>query len=90
MLKKLDYKCDHKKCTNNQVYVTTWFRQIPRVLVLHIKRFIPDYTSGTYTKSHDKVRVDKKLDIKLFCNQKLSLPPTDFDIFEIESQSEKI
>merc|ERR1712228_665194 len=50
--KKLEYKCERKGCGNNKVFVTSWFKQIPRILVFHIKRFVPKYNS--YTKSHDK------------------------------------
>eukprot|EP01084_Bolivina_argentea_P190817 327799_1 len=77
--KTLEYKCEHNGCVNNKVYVTSWFKQTPRVLVFHIKRFIPNYYTNSYTKSHDKVEIEKNIDINMFCNEKLSLPP---DIFE--------
>eukprot|EP01083_Nonionella_stella_P142936 443210_1 len=78
--KTLEYKCERDGCGNDRVFVSSWFKRIPRVLVLHMKRFIPNYCTNSYTKSHDKVAIENTLDVNLFCNQNLSVPPSSLDV----------
>jgi Ubiquitin carboxyl-terminal hydrolase len=37
--------------------------QMPRVLVLHLKRFLPNVVKGSYEKRSDRVRVDREVDL---------------------------
>ena len=79
---RLEYKCGRPDCDGMEVEVSSWFTQIPCVLVLPIKRFIPNYLTNSYRKSHDKVQIEKTLDIHLICNETLSLPPSSLDDIE--------
>eukprot|EP01084_Bolivina_argentea_P310538 537385_1 len=77
--KILEYKCKHNGCKNNKVYATSWFKQIPRILIIHVKRFIPNLITNSYTKLHDEVQIEKTIDINIFCNEKLLLSPPVFE-----------
>src|SRR5438105_3843552 len=40
----------------------------PRVLILHLKRFLVDLKEETYHKIKDKVKADKTLNLGMFCS----------------------
>jgi ubiquitin C-terminal hydrolase len=61
----LSLKCS--KCGNSEVRITARIRKLPRVLILHLKRFQPDWQRGTYTKRSDRVFVDQTVDLSFAC-----------------------
>lgn len=79
----IDYKCDH--CDNNQVIVSANIVQLPRVLILHIKRFLPNLMKATYEKRADRITIAQSIDLSFACNQSTNPP---LDISEARPQLE--
>ncbi|GAB5363318.1 hypothetical protein AAMO2058_000872800 [Amorphochlora amoebiformis] len=55
----VDYKCDKCSCTKASVMST--FQSLPGVLVVHLKRFRPDFEKKTYEKRSDIVKVPPQI-----------------------------
>jgi len=58
---KVDCKCE--KCSNTKATVTLTFESLPRILILHLKRFRPNFEKMTYEKRSDAVAIPDKLEI---------------------------
>lgn len=69
----LDYKCSECDCTT--VEVAGKMKALPRVLVLHLKRFLPNLAKGTYEKIRDRVRFPAHLDLSGVCTPQTLNPP---------------
>ena len=70
-----EYKCE--RCQHAEVEITSAISRLPRVLILHIKRFTPDQRSGTYEKRQDPVLVQRTIDLSFACKDDVELPEQD-------------
>ena len=70
-----------------KVIVSSWFRRIPRILVLHIKRFTPNITKSAYAKSHERIKIDTALNIQKFCSNEMYCPIKTVDAYFSAPQS---
>lgn len=57
----LEAKCEH--CNAAEANLDTNLREAPRVLVLHLKRFVPDMEKQCYEKQHQAVDIPGMLDL---------------------------
>ncbi len=64
----IDYKCE--KCDGTQVSATSYFRTPPKALILHLKRFRPNFVRRTYEKRGDRVKVNETLDLARFLKER--------------------
>ena len=72
----LELRCD--RCQHNEVKVRAWVSKLPRVLVLHIKRFFPVVQSSNMflRKRHDRVQMQTELNVQKFVSNDVELPQT--------------
>lgn len=70
----MEYKCSECK-QNNEVLQTPRISRLPRVLVLHLKRFIPSPSTQTYQKTTEPVYVPDDLDLGDFVAENTLEPP---------------
>ena len=56
----LEYTCE--KCGQKQARATHALHRLPRFLVIHCKRFKPNFEKGIYEKLTTKVNVPRMLD----------------------------
>ena len=61
----LSCKCSH--CDNTEVRVSSTVARLPRVLILHLKRFLPNVVKGSYEKRSDRVKVEREVDLTFAC-----------------------
>lgn len=59
------YRCE--RCSGDKLKQSYAFRQLPRVLILHLKRFTPNLVKGSYEKRTDRVKVDEQIDLGFAC-----------------------
>jgi len=57
----LEAKCEH--CEANTARLDTQLSETPRVLVLHLKRFVPNMEKQCYEKQHQSVHISPWLDL---------------------------
>jgi len=82
----LEYTCEI--CNHNSVTCSSRIKQLPKVLVLHIKRFYPNHQKQTYEKRRDPVKINRKCDLMKFCSGETRLPPEDPDWDVVTSKEE--
>ena len=81
--KEFDYRCEI--CRNDKVKSKSWFVRLPRIFVIHVKRFQHKYESNTgqfyYWKLRHYIKIEDKIDVGEFCcdNRMLKLPPNMMD-----------
>jgi ubiquitin C-terminal hydrolase len=63
---KIERTCE--KCQCKESILSRAFVQLPRVLVIHLKRFSFDYTTGRYSKLGYPIQVSKTLNLKHWCD----------------------
>ena len=68
----IEYRCE--RCSGTVCKKSYAFKQLPRVLILHLKRFLPNYRLGTYEKRTDRVRVDEAIDLGFACTTQTRKP----------------
>lgn len=68
----IEYRCE--RCSGNLCKKSYAFKQLPRVLILHLKRFQPNYARGTYEKRTERVRVDEAIDLGFACTTQTRKP----------------
>jgi hypothetical protein len=68
------YRCE--RCAGNTLKKSYAFKQLPRVLILHLKRFLPSLVRGRYVyeKRTDRVRVDEQIDLGFACTARTRKP----------------
>lgn len=59
-------ECRCEKCGNDKVTTHWFFHTTPNVLVLHLKRFQPNFKLKTYEKRSDPISVGETIDIAAF------------------------
>ena len=68
----LSCKCSH--CDSTEVRVSSTVSRLPRVLILHLKRFLPTWSRGAYEKRSDRVKVEREVDLTFACTQRTKRP----------------
>jgi len=63
----LEAKCEH--CRNPSASMTKYLTQAPRVLVLHLKRFLPNLEKQRYEKQHTNVDIPLQIDLKEYLKE---------------------
>jgi len=48
---------------------------LPRVLILHLKRFLPNFERRTYEKRVDRIEISGRLQLDSYCTKDTRLPP---------------
>ncbi|CAJ1451677.1 unnamed protein product [Effrenium voratum] len=61
----LEAKCEH--CSAETANVDLSLTEFPKVMVLHLKRFVPNMEKQIYEKQHQAVRIPSTLDLGLAC-----------------------
>ena len=72
---RVEIKCE--KCGHSFATKTSSIHALPRVLVLHFKRFEANMKTGKYVKRHDAIDVTETLDLKDFCEPNARNCPKD-------------
>lgn len=70
----LEYTCE--KCGHKQSRATHALHRLPRFLVIHCKRFKPNFEKGIYEKLATKVVVERELDLGKYCSRSTKIPPS--------------
>ena len=73
----LEYRCE--RCGHSHVRITSKLTRLPRVLILHIKRFTPDPVTGKNQKRADPVSVQRSIDLTPLCTdhaERPTVPPS--------------
>ena len=68
----LEYRCE--RCHHSHVRITSKLSRLPRVLILHIKRFTPDPITGRNQKRADQVSVQRIIDLTPLCTDNVQRP----------------
>lgn len=63
----LEAKCE--KCSNPSARMFKYLTQGPRVLVLHLKRFVPNLEKQRYDKQHLHVDIPSQIDLKEYLGE---------------------
>ena len=71
--------CNCAHCDSTTVSISAAMRQMPAVLILHVKRFLPNLSKGSYDKRNDRVKVETELNINFACKQDTKRPGVDED-----------
>jgi len=69
----LEYTCE--KCGHKQSRASHKLYRLPRFLVIHCKRFKPNFEKGLYEKLATKVNVARELDLGQHCSASTKAPP---------------
>ena len=69
----LEYTCE--KCGHTQSRASHKLYRLPRFLVIHCKRFKPNFEKGLYEKLTTKVNVARELDLGQHCAASTRAPP---------------
>lgn len=62
------------KCGNQESTVSHKIEILPRILIIHLKRFKPNFEKQTYEKLTTFITIDKQLNLLPFCNEKTQSP----------------
>ena len=82
-----ELRCEECKC--NRFKVSYRFHVLPRVLVIHLKRFQVDFSRQQYIKVHTPVILEPSLNVSEFCTQGAKNAP-DHDLGPVGDQAEGI
>ena len=69
----LEYTCE--KCGHKESRAKHVLHRLPRFLVIHCKRFKPNFEKGIYEKLTSKVNVPQELDLAKYCTVSTRPPP---------------
>ena len=69
--------CNCAHCPSTSVTISAAMRQMPAVLILHVKRFLPNLSKGSYDKRSDRVKVETEINIGFACTADTKRPGTD-------------
>lgn len=69
----LEYTCE--KCGHKQSRASHKLYRLPRFLVIHCKRFKPNFEKGLYEKLTTKVNVARELNLGQHCSASTKAPP---------------
>eukprot|EP00960_Hanusia_phi_P062241 765097-Hanusia_phi.AAC.2 len=61
----LEYKCE--KCGHTETLAAHRFLKLPRILVVHLKRFKVNWLEGEYEKSSIPIEIPRSLNVRDFC-----------------------
>lgn len=75
-----EFKCNQSNCTSNSILIQPSITKLPRVLILHIKRFLPDFTGLRYKKVSRAVDIPKLIDMTEYCSNNVTPPTFNNDI----------
>merc|ERR1712093_877069 len=64
---QLEVKCEH--CRAVAADMSKCLAQAPRVLVLHLKRFVPNVEKEMYEKQHQNVEIPLSFDLKAYLRE---------------------
>ena len=104
--KKLQYKCQKKNCQSNECDRKMYFKTIPKILVIHLKRFMNVLNKNNSKKKIDakifklknQIKIEKELNINIFCDKNINICASNFEDFfndippknEYETKNESI
>jgi uncharacterized UBP type Zn finger protein len=63
----LELRCE--KCDCQTVQEQACLKRLPKVLILHVKRFQPDYKKQTYVKRNDRIITQQQLDMTQYTRE---------------------
>lgn len=63
----LEAKCE--KCSNPSASMFKYLTHAPRLLVLHLKRFVPNLEKQRYEKQHQNVDIPSQIDLKEYLSE---------------------
>ena len=69
--------CNCAHCPSTTVTISAAMRQMPAVLILHVKRFLPNLSKGSYDKRSDRVKVETELNVSFACKPDTKRPGVD-------------
>lgn len=69
---ELEYTCS--KCESKEAVISHSFSRLPRVLILHLKRYGYDNLTEEQAKKQDKVNIERFIDLKMLCSSKCKAP----------------
>ena len=70
----LEYTCE--KCGHKESRASHAMHRLPRFLVIHCKRFKPNFEKGIYEKLTTRVNAPRSLDLGKHCSAATRAPPT--------------
>jgi len=77
------------KCSCSTAEMKHNFLRLPRILVLHLKRFKLDSSAKTFTKITDKISMPTSIDLGNYCTDK-TRNPIPFNLSEVKSSKIKV
>ncbi|KAL5006136.1 hypothetical protein ScPMuIL_017294 [Solemya velum] len=89
---KIEYTCE--KCGSNKSEVTHKFSKLPRVLILHLKRYNYDVVASRNTKMAQSIRIPQYLTLQSHCREETQppqpacLPSVPMSPLKVQSDSE--
>ncbi|PFX20725.1 Ubiquitin carboxyl-terminal hydrolase 37 [Stylophora pistillata] len=72
---QLEYTCG--KCESKEAVISHSFSRLPRVLILHLKRYGFDNFTEEQAKRQDKIKIERFINLSMLCSTK-STPPLTF------------
>ncbi|KAL9957804.1 hypothetical protein ACROYT_G034751 [Oculina patagonica] len=69
---ELEYSCS--KCESKEAVLSHSFSRLPRVLILHLKRYGYDNLTEEQAKKQDKVKIERFIDLRMLCSSNTKAP----------------
>lgn len=74
---KVERKCE--KCPGTECHIRREIVQLPRILIIHLKRFSFDYATETFSKLDFPISMSTEFDITKYCENSMVSGPIPYD-----------
>lgn len=74
----VEYSCE--KCECKTATIQHKIKSLPKVMIIHLKRFGMDWNTMSMLKRTDKVKLTQELDLAQWCLSKLDVVNSEFEL----------